>query len=337
MNGLGHFKFGALGLLVSLIAIGFIALRINIDRFASALLNADYQFLLPAAAVLLLGLLTRAIRWRILLAGQLPLQRAFNIMNIAYLVNGLLPLRLGEVARIYLTARVKEAIPPMQTASAIIVERLLDVLSVVIMAALVLATAAATTAELQAAVMLAAALAVGGFIILLVLAYHRQFTQVLVSRLAAKSALFRRLRIDKLAGDFLDGLDPILDRHSLALVIFWTAISWTLSAAANYIILFAFFDRGDWRAGVLSVAMAAFAIALPAVPASIGTYEASILGALILLGYEQSDAAIAFAVAVHALNILFNAATGIFGLAQEGVSLSQLQSGARQMRRHSAS
>ena len=336
MNGLGHFKFGALGLLVSLIAIGFIALRINIDRFASALLNADYQFLLPAAAVLLLGLLTRAIRWRILLAGQLPLQRAFNIMNIAYLVNGLLPLRLGEVARIYLTARVKEAVPPMQTASAIIVERLLDVLSVVIMAALVLATAAASP-ELQAAVMLAAALAVGGFIILLVLAYHRQFTQVLVSRLAAKSALFRRLRIDKLAGDFLDGLDPILDRHSLALVIFWTAISWTLSAAANYIILFAFFDRGDWRAGMLSVAMAAFAIALPAVPASIGTYEASILGALILLGYEQSDAAIAFAVAVHALNILFNAATGIFGLAQEGVSLSQLQSGARQMRRHSAS
>ena len=336
MNGLGHFKFGALGLLVSLIAIGFIALRINIDRFASALLNADYQFLLPAAAVLLLGLLTRAIRWRILLAGQLPLQRAFNIMNIAYLVNGLLPLRLGEVARIYLTARVKEAVPPMQTASAIIVERLLDVLSVVIMAALVLATAAASP-ELQAAVMLAAALAVGGFIILLVLAYHRQFTQVLVSRMTAKSALFRRLRIDKLAGDFLDGLDPILDRHSLALVIFWTAISWTLSAAANYIILFAFFDRGDWMAGLLSVAMAAFAIALPAVPASIGTYEASILGALILLGYEQSDAAIAFAVAVHALNILFNAATGIFGLAQEGVSLSQLQSGARQMRRHSAS
>lgn len=336
MNGLGHFKFGALGLLVSLIAIGFIALRINIDRFASALLNADYQFLLPGAAVLLLGLLTRAIRWRILLAGQLPLQRAFNIMNIAYLVNGLLPLRLGEVARIYLTARVKEAVPPMQTASAIIVERLLDVLSVVIMAALVLATAAASP-ELQAAVMLAAALAVGGFIILLVLAYHRAFTEALVSRLAAKSAQFRRLRIDKLAGDFLDGLDPILDRHSLALVIFWTAISWTLSAAANYIILFAFFDRGDWRAGVLSVAMAAFAIALPAVPASIGAYEASILGALILLGYEQSDAAIAFAVAVHALNILFNAATGIFGLAQEGVSLSQLQSGARQMRRRSAS
>ena len=336
MNGLGHFKFGALGLLVSLIAIGFIALRINIDRFASALLNADYQFLLPGAAVLLLGLLTRAIRWRILLAGQLPLQRAFNIMNIAYLVNGLLPLRLGEVARIYLTARVKEAVPPMQTASAIIVERLLDVLSVVIMAALILA-GAATTTELQAAVMLAAALAVGGFIVLLVLAYHRAFTQALVSRLAAKSAQFRRLRIDKLAGDFLDGLDPILDRHSLALVIFWTAISWALSAAANYIILFAFFDRGDWRAGVLSVAMAAFAIALPAVPASIGAYEASILGALILLGYEQSDAAIAFAVAVHALNILFNAATGIFGLAQEGVSLSQLQSGARQMRRHSAS
>ena len=335
MSGLGHFKFGALGLLVSLIAIGFIALQINIDRFASALLNANYQFLLPAAAILLLGLLTRAIRWRVLLAGQLPLQRTFNIMNIAYLVNGILPLRLGEIARIYLTAGVKEAIPPMHTASTIIVERLLDVLSVVVMATLVLA-GAATTTELQAAAMLGAALAVGGFIILLALAYHRAFTEALVSRLAAKVALFRRLRIDKLAGDFFDGLAPILDRHSLALVIFWTAISWALSAAVNYVLMFAFFDRGDWTAGILSVVMSAFAIALPAVPASIGTYEASILGALILLGYEH-EAAIAFAVAVHALNILFNAATGIFGLAQEGISLSQLQSGARQMKHRSAS
>lgn len=336
MSGLGHFKFGALGLLVSLIAIGFIALQINIDRFASALLNANYQFLLPAAAILLLGLLTRAIRWRVLLAGQLPLQRTFNIMNIAYLVNGILPLRLGEVARIYLTAGVKEAIPPMHTASTIIVERLLDVLSVVIMAALVLA-GAATSTELQAAAMLGAALAVGGFIVLLALAYHRAFTEALVSRLAAKSALLRRLRIDKPAGDFFDGLAPILDRHSLALAIFWTAVSWALSAVVNYVLMFAFFDRGDWTAGILSVVMSAFAIALPAVPASIGTYEASILGALILLGYDQSDAAIAFAVAVHALNILFNAATGIFGLAQEGISLSQLQSGARQMKRRSAS
>ena len=335
MNGLGHFRFGALGLLVSLIAIGFIALQINIDRLASALLNADYQFLLPGAALLLLGLFTRAMRWRVLLASQLPLRRAFNIMNIAYLVNGVLPLRLGEVARIYLTARVKEAIPPMQTASTIVVERLLDLLAVVVMAALALTAAAASTA-LQTAAMLGAALAIGGFAILFVLAYQRQFTQALVRRLTAKAALLRRLRLDQLASDFFDGLMPMRDLRSLALAIFWTGISWALSAAANYIFLFAFFDRGDWTAGILSVAMAAFAIALPMAPASIGAYEASILGALILLGYEH-EAAIAFAVAVHAINILFNAVTGIFGLAQEGISLSQLQSGARQMKRRSAS
>jgi len=335
VNGLGHFRFGALGLLVSLIAIGFIALQINIDRLASALLNADYEFLLPGAAFLLLGLLTRAMRWRVLLASQLPLRRAFNIMNIAYLVNGVLPLRLGEVARIYLTARVKEAIPPMQTASTIVVERLLDVLSVVIMAALVLAGGAVSTA-LQTAAMLGAALAIGGFAILFVLAYQRQFTQALVRHLTAKAALLRRLRLDQLASDFFDGLMPMRDLRSLALAIFWTAISWALSAAANYVLMFVFFEQGNWAAGILSVVMAAFAIALPMSPASIGAYEAAILGALILLGYEH-EAAIAFAVAVHAINILFNAATGIFGLVQEGISLSQLQSGARQMKRRSAS
>lgn len=335
MSWLGHFRFGALGLLVSLIAIGLIAVQINIDHFASALLSADYQFLLPGMAFFLLGLFTRAMRWRVLLARQLPLRRTFNIMNIAYLVNGILPLRLGEVARIYLTARVKEAIPAMQTASTIVVERLLDLLAVIVMAALALNAAAAPTA-LQTAATLGAAFAIGGFVILFVLAYQRQFTQALVSRLAAKAALLRRLRLDKLASDFFDGLMPMRDMRLSSLAIFWTGISWILSASANYILLFAFFDQGDWTASVLSVAMASFAIAIPAVPANIGTYEASILGALTALGYEY-DTALAFAVTVHAMNILLNAATGGFGFVQEGISLSQLRSGVRQMQHNSAS
>jgi hypothetical protein len=89
---------------------------------------------------LLLGLVTRALRWQVLLNGSLVLHRAFSIMNVAYLVNGVLPLRLGEVARVYLTTRLPKPIPVLTTTSTIIVERLLDLLAVVMLMSLALAT-----------------------------------------------------------------------------------------------------------------------------------------------------------------------------------------------------
>jgi uncharacterized membrane protein YbhN (UPF0104 family) len=100
---------------------------------------------------------------------------------------------------------------------------------------------------------------------------------------------------------------------------------------AGYVLMFAFFEQASLTATMLYIAAAAFAIALPAVPGNIGTYEASILLALVAMGYEQSSTAIAFAVMVHTVNVFVHAATGIVGFIQEGISLGQLSQGVRQM------
>jgi len=336
VSWLRHLKVGILGIIVSLIAIYFIVVQINVERFISALVTADYRFLIPCMVFLLLGLLTRAIRWRVLLSHQLPFKRAFSIMNVAYLVNGVLPLRMGEVARIYLTTRVKNPIPVMQTASTIVVERLLDLLAVVVMMLMAL-TVAPVPQELQVAGAVGAGMAIGGFIVLIILAKYRLFTEQLIDRIVSKISILERLQLTKFANDFFDGLMPIIDLRALSQAIFWTAISWVLSVIAGYILMFAFFDTGDWTATMLYIAAAAFAIAVPAVPGNIGTYEASILLALSALGYEQSDTAVAFAIAVHAVNVFVHATTGVVGFMQEGISLSQLRTGVRQMQRPSAS
>ncbi len=334
MSRFGHIKVGILGIIVSLIAIYFIVVQINVERFISALITADYRFLIPCMIFLLLGLFTRAMRWQVLLSHQLPFKRAFSIMNVAYLVNGILPMRIGEVARIYLTTRIKQPIPVMQTASTIVVERLLDLLAVVVMMLLAL-TVAPVPQELQVAGAVGASLAIVGFVVLIILAKNRSFTERFITSLAERIPILKRLRIDKFAKDFFDGLMPIIDLRALSQAIFWTVISWTLSIIAGYILMFAFFDTGNWAATMLYIAAAAFAIAVPAVPGNIGTYEASILLALSALGYAQSDTTIAFAIAVHAVNVFVHAATGVVGFMQEGISLSQLKTGVRQMQQPS--
>ena len=154
-------------------------------------------------------------------------------------------------------------------------------------------------------------------------------------------SVLQRLKLDKFATDFFDGLMPIIDLRALSQAIFWTAISWILSVIAGYILMFAFFEQGgSWAATMLYIAAAAFAIAVPAVPGNIGTYEASILLALSALGYvqpNQSDNAIAFAIAVHAVNVFVHATTGVVGFMQEGISLSQLRTGVRQIQQPSTS
>lgn len=336
MSWLRHIKVGALGIIVSLLAIYFIVVQIDAERFFSTLLTADYRFLIPCIFFLVLGLFTRAFRWRVLLTNQLPYNRAFSIMNVAYLVNGILPMRIGEVARIYLTTRVKNPIPAMQTASTIVIERLLDLLAVVVMMLLAL-TVAPVPLELQYAGAIGAGMAITGFIVLIAVARQRKMAEQFILWLTTKIPLLARMRIEKFVGDFLDGLMPILDLRSLSQAIFWTLISWVLSVTAGYILMFAFFEQGDLVATMLFIAAAALAVALPAVPGNIGTYEASILLALVALGYEQSDAAIAFAITVHVVNVFVHVSMGMVGFIQEGISLTQLRTGVRQMQHTSAS
>src|SRR5690606_30698054 len=104
-------KIGILGTIVTFVALYFIATQLNLELFWQAWTSANYWYVLPCMLLLFLGLVTRAFRWRVLLNGELPFNRTFSIMNVAYLVNGVLPLRIGEVARVYLVSRSKKAIP----------------------------------------------------------------------------------------------------------------------------------------------------------------------------------------------------------------------------------
>ena len=315
---------------MSLLAVFFIASQIPFDLFQEVFISADYRYVIPAMVFLLLGLVTRALRWQALLSGQLPLLRTFSTMNVAYLVNGILPMRIGELTRIYLASRGERSVPAFHATSTIIVERLLDLLAVVAMVALVLLTGNVPE-ELRLAGVMAALAAGTGLIVLVLVGRRRDIIEKLVSAMVARIHFLERLDIETRLGHFLDGLMPIARGKTLLQAILWTVISWILSIIAGNILMLAFYEQGDWLATMLYIAAAAFAIAVPAVPGNIGTYEASILLALSAMGYAESATAVAFAVMVHAVNLFVHAVTGGLGFIQEGISLEQLSHGVQQM------
>ncbi len=333
MKAVRYWRAGLLGVLASLLAIYFIASQMkDVSLMWSALRSADFRWILVSIGIIVVGLFARGARWRALLGGALPFIRAFSITNVSYLVNGVLPLRVGELARAYLAAQVRPPVPVMKSVGTIIVERLIDVLAVLIILALAL-VAGPLPEELRAAASVFAPLMVIGFVLLVLLASQRARTLRFAAQVVQRLAFLRRWDVLAWLEHFLDGLTPLTQPSALLQVLLLTAASWACSLLSGYVLMIAFFGHGDWATTCLFSAAASLAVAVPAVPGNLGTYELSIMLALRAMGYgDPAATATVFAIAVHAVNLLVNSSLGVYGFIQEGVSLDQLSQGVREMK-----
>lgn len=329
-------KYGrviVLGAVVSFAAIYliFTQLRDNdLSLIGAALRNARYSYVALSALIIAAGLFARGARWRALLNNDLSFWRAFSINNVAYLINGLIPFRVGELAKIYLATRAEPPVPVLRSTSTIIVERLLDLISIFVITLLAVSQGDLPE-DLRRTALFLAPLAVVGFVILVVLSGQRERTLRVVGALVARLPI--RWNVVGWMEHFLDGLSPLTDWRRFALVGFFNVLSWVSSVVSGYVLMFAFFDQAHWGATLLFTSMASLAVAVPAVPGNLGTYELSILLALQAMNFGDASATVgAFAVAVHAVNLFINAGMGVIGFIQEGISLQQLSQGVREMR-----
>jgi len=329
-----HWRVALLGVVVSLLAAYFIASELDLAALDDVLAEARFIYIIPCVILLVAGLVTRAFRWRLLLSGGLDLSRAFHIMNVAYLVNGVLPLRIGELARAFLAYRAQPPVPVMKTAGTVVVERLLDLLAVVMMVAFALA-AGPVPERLQSAGVFFGVVGFSGFLVLVFLARRRDLPHAILGFVVARIKFLQKWNLTALLDHFLDGLLPLAKRRTLALALFWTGASWALSIGAGYVLMYTFYDTPSLAATCLYIAAAALAIAVPATVANVGVYEASIMLALTAFDYGAvEEIAFAFAVTVHAVNVFVHSVTGIIGFIAEGVTLEQLSSGVRDLSAH---
>jgi glycosyltransferase 2 family protein len=317
-------QIGLLGIIITAVVIVFFASQLNFAQLTSALAAGRYIYLLPCMAALVIGLWTRGLRWRALLKDDLPPMRAFHILNVSYLVNGLLPLRLGEVARAWLASRAEARVTIPRAISTIVVERLLDLLAVLCLVAL--AATSTLPPELRTAAFALAPLALGGLVVLVVLAANKARTLRWLAVIIERVPFFKRLPLQKIAEDVLDGFAVLAQPAAFLHVVGWTIVSWVFSVVAGYVLMWVFWETASWAATFALIAAASLVIAVPAVPGNIGTFQASIVFALGAFGYgEPLETATAYAVIIHAVNLLMYALLGGIGLLREGVSLAQLR------------
>ncbi|MCS6871510.1 MAG: lysylphosphatidylglycerol synthase transmembrane domain-containing protein [Anaerolineae bacterium] len=318
-----------LGVIISVATLAYALHGNDLSRIGDELASGRYVWVLPCGALMGLGLWFRGLRWRFLLNERLTTTHSFHITNISYFLNAWLPLRLGEVARAYLVTRLKPPISMFTALSSVVVERLIDLLAVVVLVVIAVQLTDVPS-EVQVSAQLIGVVSVSGMFVLAFFAARRHLTHAIVNFFLKILPFLERLGVRSLADKVLDGIAPLGSLRGVGYSLWWSVWAWAASIVAGYVLLFAFYDQPNWAAALLMIAAAALAIALPAVPGSVGPFEAAIIVGLQLSGMVDpanglpQERAFAFAVVLHLVNAACYVLFGYIGLLHERVSLREV-------------
>lgn len=325
----------ALGLIISLATLAYALNGVDLTSLRDEFARGRYVFVVPGLLLGLAGLGFRALRWRALLNERITLPHSFNILNVGYFFGAVLPLRLGDVVRMFLATRLDPPISAFTALSSMVVERLTDTLAVVMMVVLAVSLAPVTP-QVEAAARLSGIAAIGGLLVLAVLAARRVWAHRLVALAVRAIPLLQRLNPAQLVDRVLDGIAPLGSVRGAALTLGLTAAAWTCSISEGYVLMAVFYGQPSWDGTLLMIAIGALAVALPAVPGSVGPFEAAVVTGLAIAGLappELKARALAFAVLVHVANTGTFAVMGWIGLLQENITLAQIIQSAQALTR----
>lgn len=305
-----------LGLAVSAAAL-VLALRWAGWRpLREALLQVDLRFLLLGVAVFLISMMARVACWRALIGREVGFGRVLAALNEGYLLNNVLPWRMGELGRAILMGRQPGLSTPL-VLSSIVVERLYDmILAVGLM--LVLLPVAAGAAWASRAAWIGAAV-VGMALSFVGFALRRPaMIEGWVARLPGPRPAWLRLW-----GSFRDGLAVLQTPRRLAMSFSWMAASWALALLEYWAVLHAVLPDVQplWAAFMLAATL--LGVAVPSLPGYVGVFEAAGVAALSVFGVPP-DQGLAAALVLHGMVYSIASLIGAVALVLDGETLTGL-------------
>lgn len=290
-----------------LISAGFLFFAFrgqDYSRMREALRSFQYVYVLPALALYLLGVWTRAYRWSVLLRPltRVTAREVVPITAVGFMANNVLPLRTGEVVRSYVLSK-RFGVTKTSALATIAVERLFDGLTMLgfMLAA---ATVVSFTSDLRhltlvAFVIFAIAL-IGLFVLTLGGSLRDRILQLVLGPLPVNVAD----RVERMAESFLSGLGVLKRKGDLAAVAGASVLAWLLEASMYLTIARGFGAEIRDVMGVgetlLTTGVANLATLVPSSPGYVGPFEYGVQ--LVVNGAlgVPSELALSYAIVVHA-------------------------------------
>ena len=117
----------SIGLIISIATVYLAFRNVPFAELINYLLSINYIWIIPTAALILIGFVIRAIRWQFILGShqRVSFRHAFHPLMIGFMINCVLPGRVGEVARPAILKK-KENVPFSTGLATVAAERVFD-------------------------------------------------------------------------------------------------------------------------------------------------------------------------------------------------------------------
>ena len=320
------------GLMVSIICSWLFVRKIEWSSLGVAFSEAKYIFIFPTIIIMFVSFYIRAIRWEVLLSPikKVSVLNLFSVSMIGFMANNVLPARLGEIIRPIMIAR-KEKIGVSTSFATIAIERVFDILGIIVIASLLFcflpsdnqANSQAVIHQLKKWSAIMAFFGICTIAILFLLSLYPKKAGAVFEKLLFVFPHHLRDKLVNLLHSFISGLQVFDHKIKLLWVGVLSLIIWLLNAASIYVLCYSF-DIGLSFAGSCFVAVCiALAVALPQAPGFIGVFHIATQKSLDVFTIDISSAQ-SFAILLWAVSIVPITVAGLLFLWREGISFGEM-------------
>jgi uncharacterized protein (TIRG00374 family) len=314
-----------LGLLAGAIGLWLITRDLEFSDIEQAFLEAKPGYILLAALVILATITAKTWRWQLLFInngrpqtpeasqpgvphgsppGSPALSTLFWPLILGQFINTISPVRVGDLARVVALER-ETGIDKVQGLSTLVVEKTLDIITLVMTLFLILPTVVLPeTISLARRGMLMAAVAVTLLVLLLIFAYYRERITTLAGRLIKRlpNRLQRPLLRLIVAG--LTGLSALRQPRQLLVLLFASTVIMFLSILTPYVL----FSTFDIPLGLKEATLLHLTLILGQIPAStpgnVGIFEGLVVFMLNQFGLTNNAAILSYAIVYHLVVVM---------------------------------
>ncbi len=338
------------GTLFSALALWLALRNVPLADLFAYMTSVDPIWIAVSVILVLFSFSLRVVRWKLILhpAARIPFRDAFHPLMIGFMLNCILPGRVGELARPAILYRNRKV--PLSTGLATVVaERVMDMTMLMVLFVLVLANVSIDPSldmsfgryhfnrgTLQSIAIAMAQVAV--FFILVVLLTSidttRNWGRSLVHKMAMLSEKRRNLParlcyrvcglilriIDNVAAGLALAKDPV----RLGACAILTVLVWSISALSYYTMSLGCQGIELSLSQITAVmVIICFVIALPSVPGFWGLWEAGGVFAMAIFGIASKEAA-GYTLVNHAVQMLPVIGVGLFSAMVTSVNIWQI-------------
>jgi hypothetical protein len=306
-----------LGLVVSVGLLVYFFWDVDLRVVGARLRDTLWGFLALSVALNFVSLWARARRWRYLFAPGARSGHLFRALLVGYMGNNLLPLRAGEIVRIYVASRHGPRF--WTTFATVVVERVLDGLAVGLLVGGVLLVVA-VPGELRWSILLFLGVDLVGILVLVLIAAAPNATRALIETLFHRIGWLER-RMLTMLGTMTEGLRGLrAPRHVIPITLYSVGI-WLFLALSVWTGLHAAHLDLPLAAAWTVLAFLGLGVSLPSSPGFVGVIQAATVLALALFAVPRTEA-LSFSLLLHASQFFPVTALGLLCLFLEQIRLT---------------